>query len=365
MATQYGQTVITISDLVRKFSLKQGNTKAINFIRNMEFASWAWKELFRTTIWEIKTVVIPVDHITNNITIPGDCERLVNISVVDRFGKIQPLSYNPNLSTVEIACQKTKCSCKRCGGNGTLCGAVENITTVQEEIVINGDPYTKITYIRADRCGDILKEEDVPVWDPTTSSVTRTTITTLICKVEVTEHGCIKPTAPNMNTLQQYLGLGNGGMVNNLGNTWWGNGINPYRSLIPAPYNYYGQWNWNAACRDIIHIFRSAKRNCTFVNSQQEVNNECHGEENDICQVILSYQTIGVTSGEEILIPEYAEMAINTGMIYQQALFNPRDGDRNNAMLYKFRAEKKKVAAHLNPIRMDDIIKLQTQPHLW
>lgn len=365
MATQYGQQVITISDCVRKFSLKQGNTKAINFIRNMEFAAWAWKELFRKSIWEIKTVVIPVDHRKHTIRIPDDCERMVNISVVDRYGKLQPLSYNPNISTVEILCQKNNCSCNHCHGQGTLCADVENITTTIEEIIINGTAYPKITYIKADRCGDIMKQEDVPVWDPIAEDVTTTTVTTLLCKVEVTEHGCIKATAPNAAFLQQYCGINNGGMINNCNNGAWRPESNPYRSLIPAPYNYYGQWNWNAACRDIVHIFRSRKNNCTYVNQSETCNEQCGNEQNDIDQVILSYQTIGTEPGVEILIPEYAEMAINIGILYQQALFNPRDLDRNNSMLQKWRTAKKNVDRHLNPIRMDDMIKLQTQPHYW
>lgn len=357
--TQYGVQVMYISELVRKFSLKQGNTKAINFIRNLEFASWAWKELFRKSIWEIKAVVVKVDK-HGNIRIPDDCERLVNISVVDRFGKLQPLSYNPNLSTVEVLCQKNQCSCNHCKGQNTLCGAVENLTATIEEIVIDGNTYPKVTYIKADKCGDIIKEEHIPVWDANAEDVTTIIKNTFLCNVEVTEHGCIRATAPNILALQDFCGI-NGAFLNN---GWIGSG-NAYRSLIPAPYNYYGQWNWNAACRDIIHIFRSRKNNCTFINEPNACHDQCGTEQNDIDQVILSYQTIGVNQGEEILIPQYAEMAINAGMLYQQAFFNPRDGDKNGSMLQAFRREKRGVERHLNPIRMDDIIKIQTNPHLW
>jgi len=362
MPTQYGKQVKTISDFVRTFSLKQGNTKAAYFVRNLEFAAWAWKEMFRKSIWEIKTVVLTLDK-DHNIRIPDDCERMVNVSVVDRFGKLQPLSYNPNMSTVEVMCETNSCACTHCHGKDTLCAAVENISVVFEDIIIDGETYQKVTYIKADGCGNIIKEEHVPVTEAISEKVVTTIVTTSLCKVEVSDKGCILPTAPNINMLQTYCGY-NGSMLNN-GYRGNGLGYNAYRSLIPVPYNYYGHWNWNAACQDIIHIFRSAANNCTYINQQDTCTVNCAQEQNDIHKVILSYQTIGAEPGVEILIPEYAEMAISIGILYQQALFNPKDMDRNNAMLYKFRAAKKDVDRHLNPIRMDDIIKIQTQPHLW
>lgn len=362
--TQYGQQVLFLSELVRKFCLKQGNVKQTNFLRYMEFAAWAWKELFRKSIWEVKTVVLTVDPVKHTIQLPNDCERMVNLSVIDRFGKLQPLTYNPHLSTVEIKCQKTRCSCNNCHGQNTLCEALDNLTVQQETIVVNDTEYTQVTYIRSNGCGSLEKEINTFAWDAATEAVISVKNNVLLCTLEVDSAGCILPTAPNIIALQDYCGF-NASCCNN----FWGNNVlgwtNPYRAAIPTPYNFYGQWNWNAACRDIIHIFRSRKNNCTFVNDQVNCETQCGNEVNEIHKVIVSYQTSGQEVGEEILVPEYAEMAVNMGMIYQQSLFNPRDMDRGGAMLAKWRGEKRRVEAYLNPVKMDDIRKLQVQARPW
>lgn len=362
--TQYGQQVLFLSDLVRKFCLKQGNVKQVNFLRQMEFAAWAWKELFRKSIWEVKTVVLTVDPHKHTIQLPDDCERMVNISVLDRFNKLQPLTYNPHLSTVDMLCQKTRCSCTSCGGQDTLCEALDNLTVQQETIVVNDTEYTQVTYIRSNGCGALEKEINTFAWNPVTEEVEAVKNNVLLCTLEVNSNGCILPTRPNILALQDYCGFNAGAYNNFYANNYLG-GINPYRSLIPTPYNFYGQWNWNAACRDIIHIFRSRKKNCTFVNDEQNCTTQCGGEQNEIHKVILSYQTSGAEPGQEIIVPEYSEMAVNMGMIYQQAVFNPRDRDTNGVMEAKWRKEKRRVEAYLNPVKMDDLRKLQTQQRPW
>ncbi len=365
--TQYGEQVMYISDMVRKFNLKQGNVKGTSFIRTMEFASWAWKELFRNSIWEIKTVVLEVDRKNHTITIPDGCERLINISVIDRYGKQQPLTYNPNLNTVSMLCQKNKCSCSNCHGEGTLCGAMDNITAVVEGVEINGETYQQTTWMRGNGC-TIEKEEHVPVWDQTLNDdeggVTYITNRQWICDIEVSDKGCILPTRPNIAALETYCGF-NGACLNN-GYTNFGAGwVNPFRSLAPAPYNFFGQWNWNAQSRSIIHIFRSRRNNAVYANCPDRQQTDCGREENDIHKVILSYQTAGVYPGQEILIPDYAEMAVSAGILYQQAYFNPKDGDRNRTMLAGFRIHKRALDRYLNPIKINDIGKIQTQPRPW
>lgn len=354
--TQYGVEVMYLSDLVRKFALKQGNTKSVYFLRNLEFARWAWKELFRRTIWEIKTEVLCVSR-DHTITVPDDCERLINISVIDKFGIIKPLSYNPNINTAQIRCQKSACSCKKCNGENTLCGALDNITKTTEIVEIQGAEYTLTTWIRYDK-GVLQKQQEIPTLYQATNTVVMTTQVTTICNIETDINGCIRPTAPNIEAFRVNCGFAFNNNWDGVNCTWFNNA---YRELIPASYNFFGQWNWNAASRDIIHMFHSGRRNATFVNQPEQ----CGHEENDIKRVIVTFQTNGESANEEILIPQYAEMAVNTGMLYQQRLFNPKDGDRDESGLRNWRRAVKNVDRHLNPIRLDDMIKLQTQPHYW
>lgn len=361
MLRQYGVEVIPLSDIVRSLALKQGNTKSVYYIRNLTIAAEVYKELFRKTIWEIKTVVLNVCPRKGTITIPADCERLINISVIDKYHRIKPLSYNPNINTAEIRCQKNACSCTTCNGVDTLCGAVDNITMTTETVEIQGEDYTLTTWLRYDGSGAIQKQQRIPTLDASTNTVVYQETVETICNIEVNSHGCILPTAPNIDAFTTYCGYG--GVINNgwdgLRCGWQ---TNAYRELVPASYNFFGQWNWNAACRDIIHIFHSRKRNCTFINEPDQCNDN---EENDITKVIVSYQTNGETPGEEMLIPQYAQFAVELGVIFRQKKYNPRDGDKDESALRAYRREVTSVNKHLNPIRIDDMIKLQTTPHPW
>lgn len=359
MERLYGQAVMPISTLVDKFCLKQGNTREVGFIRYLSFAEWAWKELFRTTIWAIKRQVLHVDCKTNTIKLPNDCERLVNISVVDRYGKLHPLSGDPDFNTSQINCQKCACSCSHCKGENTLCHVVDNITMTTEMVTIQGDEYPLTTWIRYDRTGALQKEEKIPTWDTSTESVIYVTEYTTLCNLDIDDHGCIKATAPNMEFLVSYTGW------NGLG---W-NGVaysnTAIRRLIPTSYNNWGYWNKNAQDPTIIHIFRnSITGNHQFLHGDN-MNTRHDVINNPIEQVIVSYQTSGDNGGSEILIPEYAEMAIDAGMIYQQRLFNPKDTDRDQSGHALWRREQMAVMKHLNPIRMEAVTKLQTELRRW
>lgn len=370
MLRQYGQEVHYLSDYVRKFNLKQGNVKGIGFIRTMEFASLIWKELFRKSVWEIKTQVLTVDRVNHTITIPDDCERMINLSIIDKFGRQHPLTYNPEINTVVTTCQSNKCSCTNCNGQDTLCEAMDNITAVNEDVEINGEIYQKTTYMRGDG-NTIQREEHVPAWDATTEEVVYVTNRQWVCDIEVNERGCILPTAPNILALQTYCGY-NGAYLNNGYNSrtnGWGYGgyVDPYRSVAPVPYNFYGYFNWNAESRSIIHIFRTASN--IYLNNPKKCAEDCvsypNGVENEIHKVIISYQTAGSTPGSEILIPEYAVMAMDAGILWQQAIFNTRDGDRSRSAQHYFNERKMSMAKYLNPIRMDDIKKIQTNLRAW
>lgn len=358
-----------LSELVRKFNLKQSNIKNLNFVQQMEYAQWAWMELFRKSIWQLTTVVLEVDH-RHEIHLPNNIERLINISVVDQYGHQQPLTYNPNLSTVELKCQKSKCSCSNCDGTDTLCGSLDAITATQETIYINDVAYTQVTHIRNSGCGTLQKEVDTYAWDAAAQEVVPVKNIETICDIEVTDRGCIKPTAPNIQVLQTYCGQ-NATVWGPYQNATYVGWYNPYRSLIPTAYNFYGYWNWNAENRNIIKIFRTAiNPYCKDVYVNDGVENNpgiCNGQENAIKKVIISYMTNGLSEdGSEVLVPAYAEMAMNAGMIYQQKFFNPRASASDKEYhRVAFRREKRYVEAYLNPIRMDDLRKMQALLRPW
>ena len=152
---QYGIAVMTLTDLVDDFCLAQGNMREAVITAAYRNARWAWKDIFRTTLWNIRKAVLCVSCKDHSVRLPDDCERVINISVVDCHGKLHPLGFNTDWNTAKITCLKTKCGCNSCHGEGTLCGAIDSIKVITETVTINDQPYTKTTWTRYDGSGAV------------------------------------------------------------------------------------------------------------------------------------------------------------------------------------------------------------------
>ena len=357
---QYGVAVMTLSDMVDDFCLAQGNIQERAILAQFRHARWSWKDLFRTTLWNIRKAVLCVDCKTGTIKLPNDCDRLLAISVVDCFGKLHPLGFNSDWNTAQIACVKSTCSCNKCEGKDTLCGAIDSIRMETETVNIKGKDYTKTTLTRYDGSGAVQKEYKIPAWDEGSASVVFNTLVETICSVDVTATGCIAATSDNMVKLRDHCGCGTFlDQWKALGIGWEFNGR--YRELAPTPYNYWGEFNFNAADENIVHIFGGAGMLHFGHNDHQE-----HEWRQSIRKVVLDYQTNGETPNTEILIPDYAVNAVQVGMIYQQKFLNPRVGeDEKLKAEFAFNRAKLKVAKHLNPIKLEQIVAMQTLPRRW
>lgn len=354
---QYGFAVMPLSEVVDDFCLAQGNIRQAGYVAQLRHGRWSWKDMFRTTLWNIRMAVLSVDCKSNTITLPDDCERLVNISIVDCFGKRHPLGFNTDFNTAQITCLKPTCSCG-CKGENTLCAAIDSIKAVTETVVINGQNYTKTTLTRYDGSGSVQTQETIPAWDMEGGKVVYNTLVSTVCKVDTTESGCIKSTEGNMKLLRDHCGCGHFfDEWSALGFSW--GGYNPFRQLMPAPYNYWGEFNFNAANPKIVHIFTSA----AHFGHTAEQEAEWRG---NIRQVVVEYQTNGETPETEILIPEYAVEAIQIGMVYRQKYLHPKAsaGEKQAARL-EWNLAKVEVAKYLNPLNMEMVAKLQTNARLW
>ena len=350
MLTLYGEEVIPLSKIVKELALKQGNMKETDVFKQLVYARWVWKDIFRKYIWAIKNQVLCLDPVSHTFVKPSDCERIINISVVDFSSKIQPLTCDPGLNTAAISCIAQKCSCNTCHGDNTLCGAAENaISYTTEMVTIHDVDYIKQTWTRYSN-GAVQQEMKIPTWDEATGTVVENTEYVTLCNVEVTDKGCIKPTAANMELLRTYCGADNNPFIY----PWW----YEQNNLVPVPYNYYGYWNVNAADGNIIHVFRRDHKPVHHVLPAQ-------GRDN-ICKVIVSYQTSGETPGDEIMVPQYAQMAMDTGIMWQQKLYNPR-APMGEKQFHKneYNAAKLDLNKFLNPIRLEVVAKLQTVLRRW
>ncbi len=357
---QYGVAVMTLSEMVDDFCLAQGNIQERAILAQYRHARWSWKDLFRTTLWNIRKAVLCVDCDTGTIRLPNDCDRLLAISVIDCFGKLHPLGFNSDWNTAQIACVKSSCSCNKCKGEDTLCGAIDSIRVETETVNIRGVDYTQTTWTRYDGTGAVQKQMKIPAWEEASASVVYNVIVETICNVETTSSGCIAATNDNMVKLRDYCGCGTFlDQWNSLGIGWEFN--SKYRELAPTSYNYWGEFNFNAADPNIVHIF-GGPGTLHYGHTQDQENTWRH----NIRKVVLDYQTNGETPNTEILIPEYAVNAVQVGMVYQQKFLNPKvsEGDKL-ASEFAFNRAKLKVAKYLNPIHLEQIRAMQNLPRLW
>lgn len=357
MLTLNGVEVIPLSKIVKELCLKQGNLKETGSFQQLVYARWAWKELFRKYIWQIRNQVLTVDCDTHTIQLPPDCERLINIYVIDRQGKLEPLTCDPGLNTVEIKCIVPPCSCTQCKGEGTLCAAAEaGVTYTTETVTIQDVDYTMQVWVRYNGNGAIQRQRLVPTLNSATNTVVISDQIETICNIETTEKGCIKPTPSNMEALRSFCGCATFPETQTGRRHSW---YNNRTGLVPQPYNYYGYWNVNAADSSLIHIFRYDR---TLGNIPKNLPNP----DNVINKVIVSYQTNGEVPGDEIMVPQYAQMAMDAGIMWQQKFFNTRMGaNEKEYAKQQFMAARLDLNKHLNPIRMEDIAKLQTQLRRW
>lgn len=344
---QYGVSVTPLGRVVRTICLEQGNYKEAMFLKLLKHAQIIWKDIFRTTLWQIKTV--PLKICDGVIHLPDDCERLINISVKDQFNHLHPLTQDSDINTAQAHCVTSLCSCSNCHGENTLCGAIDNITATTETIVIQGSDYTKTTWIRYNGCGDIEQVISMPTLNATTEEVEYITSRSTLCTVETTSTGCIKASNPNLTLLGQYCGVNPRGGIGPFG--WMGNAV--YPELIPAVYNFWGYYNFNAEDPSMVHIFRN------------NLSDNRATSEHSFGTILVSYQTDGENPGQEILVPDYAYDAMVSGIMYRIAKLNPKDRDRDQTMFNAFRRDKMLLFKYLNPVRMEFVEKLHTQPRLW
>jgi len=346
----YGTQVLTLSEVVDELNVVQNNVKQNYAASNLIHAKWVWKDLLWTTEWSVAQVAL--DIVDGKIQLPNDVIRIVNISAVDKCGKIQPLGHNPNINTLDIRCSTNKCGCG-CGGKDTYCAQVDNMQVKEETITINGTDYTKTTYIRVDNQGNLYEVANIPAWNTATDEVVFTEERSLLCNLELTTDGCIKETEANRCALAQYCGCYIPGGIPEY--NWWGYGScywdtcgdwrerKECKRAVPVVHNDFGYYNWDARAKDVVHI-----------------------KDTKAVQVIVGYQTSGESDNTEMLVPEYALDAMLAGIYYRQRQYSPvvSWGEKQQSM-YAYRAAKTRLFEFKNPLRADVFVKLQDIIPRW
>lgn len=332
MFRQHGAIVLPLSEVVDNLMAVQQNNKRSHYLSTLIHAKWGWKELLRTTIFSMRNIVVPV--VDGRITIPAGIENMFSVSYVDDCNNLVPLDYNPAINTLRLDVPESKCSCKKCGGEDTLCAMMDAIVYRTEDIVVEGQTLQKRIWNRTDPSGKLYEVTQTPVYDPATETVTYLETYSTVCEVELNEDGCLKKTPENELLITKHCGCY---MISDC--------CKNSRTRVPSLASAYGSWNWEAGSGSVIHL-RNVKTKSLIISAQ--TNEDCCG-------------------GEQ-LVPEFAVDALMFCIQYRQQAFAPSNVVPANAKEYSYRQYKRvkgDLLKYLHPIDMNGFMELGSIIPKW
>lgn len=329
MRTLFGVPVYTLSEAVENFNIESGNVRGHHFTKMLVHAKWVWQDLLLNTIWSFSQKILEVDKVNNTVKLPDNRVRLINISAIDKHGNAQPLAYNPNFNTQDVACPPKTCGCPGCGCNNTLCGLIDAIQYRTETVYLNGIAYTKEIWTRKDANG-LVEVSKTPFLDNAT--VVYEEFIKKVCDLEMTSNGCIKFTEPNRKRIVEHCGC-----------------YFPivHRHMVDVSYppyeSYFGDFNWDSVDKDVLHL--------KHVKAER---------------LLVTYQTNGMDDGSQINIPEHAVSALQYGIMHRQAAFSTRTStlEKRNAK-NEYNNAKNELFEFENPLKISDFVQLQETIAKW
>jgi len=175
--------------------------------KKMKYLFWAKKiwndDLNLNAVKMPKRMIIGINKKTNTLDLPCDSVGVSGVSTIGHYGEFYPVFRNERLHNdiVGIAAKKD-CSCE-CGND--LCNMVKGYEAVTEYIdseMPNGDTqtFTCVTRKGYDAYGNYFEEKQYPQREYTDGTWTGTILHTEkieLCKLELTDNGCVKECKEN------------------------------------------------------------------------------------------------------------------------------------------------------------------------
>lgn len=334
---------ISLNQGAELYNIFKGNESRKNFKQTIILAGEVFKEIFLNTLFVTKSLYVPLKggNPYNYVDIPSDCLKFLSASVEDRCHNMKPLYYNSSLSVIVKPTLKT-CTCTACDCGG-LCESIGGLTATFKTVTINGNPYTETTWIKICPNGDIMEYRRIPTLKYTfergsydgsydisyeigddSSEIVYYDLSRKLCNLEVLPCGCPKQTKENENLFFTNCGCF----------------CNPLRSLKLCE-KYWGECNFYAG-----EVSASECGTKLFVKHVQDF------EHNK--QIVINYQTTGINPDAETTLPDYAKMALFTGIDYYKNLFNDRIPPKiKEAQYWKYIDEQNKIITFIGKIGIE------------
>lgn len=317
----------TVAESTDQFCIAQGNDDRKYYDNMLYHSLQAWNDLLRTTLWAFQSVWVETRKDSSSrypyITLPRNMDLFLALLEEDRCGRLVQLPGSSSFSTSFPPVQKS-CGCTADCGCGDLCAAANSFSLITKPVVIGGTTYTEKQWLEVCANGDVIEYREVPSKTETGAVITVQN-TQRICTLATKPCGCVEDTDANRVLLSDTCG-----------------------------------------CRlDTCHrsrIFRPEPSGCeTTIQDDGCGRLQLIGK--DIKPwYVLQYQE---SEGCDIsLIPDYALFTHHAGIDFFSIAFNPRRRNERRDAKYFYEEQKLKLVEQLNPIDLEVVHKLQSQPRI-
>lgn len=325
---------LTLKEVVDEYFLASFNDNRKYYPNYLSAAMWVWKDLLKDTIWSVVNKYIKIDHDQSpfKIPIPKDSIRLINVSVEDSCGNLQPLTIDNYINVLTKPVPEKKCgSHKEKSCSDSMCDAIDSISVRLKDVIIDGQKYTEKIWNKRLSNGDIMEIREVPVKEFDQSGYYTIVIDVrekFICHLDTNASGCIPRTDKNVKLLATHCGCFISSCMEESCPT-----------DLQKTHNNYGKIKIEDG-----HIY-------IFVDSEY---------------AIITYQTNGTCSGDNVLIPEIAVPAMLAGIASRTIQFRPNISinEKRSARIF-YNGEKDELYTFLNPIRPDEFIRQSWMIPKW
>lgn len=330
--------IFSLRETVEQFCIRRGNTILKHFPRYFSIAGDIYREIYTKILPSVinkyvevqpKDAVNPYPYIYT----PQGVTRFFGVWITNQYGRLVQVFYNDKLNVITKPSKKKVCGCQQTD----LCDCVSNLQVVITPKIIDGVTYYIKAWVECCGNGDVLQYTETPVKKYGTEGGS----------YSFEDYGDdydIINDGGNIVYIKQTKNLGRlatkdcGCPVESVENTTLiFDTCSCYLPQLTSCCKRYNENNFECVgsikfseCGDKIYL-ENVKSDDGFV--------------------IASYQTDGVTCGEEIFVPEYARRTIWAGIEQDTTIFFPRSTptDKREAERRYLRA-KTDLFEFINPL---------------
>lgn len=193
----------TVGEYITSLLSREGDIGGTRRLQYIEVAKDVFNDLKLTAIKQTKRVLLTMDPHLRCFVLPADYYKFSTISVINRYGRLEPLVYNAAImeDIVDLGADRnceSECSC-----TDALCNYTKGYETITEQVTAimpdeTTSTFTKIIRKHINRDGSVYMEvtEPVAIYDNSSprihTATSLQTTSTFLCKLELEpECGCV------------------------------------------------------------------------------------------------------------------------------------------------------------------------------